>query len=308
MTAKAISHFQADHILTRFVFPPLLSQRLIAWVCCLCAIGTAAKAYANNDPTFTVSAPENIEINKQFRLTFIVSFPEKPATVEIQNLAVPELKGFKVLLGPTKSSATNVEKVDGEINRKYQESYTYVLQALQVGRCSIPSASIVVNGHQLHSQQLAVNVVPDGKLPPSSDPQPKPDVFMTMNVSERSPRINEPVVLECKLYTTSLADSLANMEQLISSDDFKIEPIDLRGSAWQIEHRNGKNYQVAVFRKLLLYPLRAGELRIGDLYMDVYIRRYNLSSDPFEAFFEDGNHQFVKQRVNCQGITLHAHE
>ena len=68
-----------------------LSQRLIAWVCCLCAIGTAAKAYANNDPTFTVSAPENIEINKQFRLTFIVSFPEKPATVEIQNLAVPKV-------------------------------------------------------------------------------------------------------------------------------------------------------------------------------------------------------------------------
>lgn len=54
--------------------------------------------------------------------------PVMPATVEIQNLAVPELKGFKVLLGPTKSSATNVEKVDGEINRKYQESYTYVLQ------------------------------------------------------------------------------------------------------------------------------------------------------------------------------------
>ena len=48
-----------------------LSQRLIAWVCCLCAIGTAAKAYANNDPTFTVSAPENIEINKQFRLTLL---------------------------------------------------------------------------------------------------------------------------------------------------------------------------------------------------------------------------------------------
>lgn len=70
----------------------------------------SGKAYANNDPTFTVSAPENIEINKQFRLTFIVSFPEKPATVEIQNLAVPELKGLKVLLGPTKSSATNVEK------------------------------------------------------------------------------------------------------------------------------------------------------------------------------------------------------
>ena len=26
MTTKAISHFQADHILTRFVFPPLLQM------------------------------------------------------------------------------------------------------------------------------------------------------------------------------------------------------------------------------------------------------------------------------------------
>ena len=67
-----------------------LSQRLIAWVCCLCAIGTAAKAYANNDPTFTVSAPENIEINKQFRLTFIVSFPEKPAKALRCYLAPPK--------------------------------------------------------------------------------------------------------------------------------------------------------------------------------------------------------------------------
>lgn len=75
-----------------------LSQRLIAWVCCLCAIGTAAKAYANNDPTFTVSAPENIEINKQFRLTFIVSFPEKPATHKYKTLDISGL--FLHLLFP----------------------------------------------------------------------------------------------------------------------------------------------------------------------------------------------------------------
>lgn len=29
MTAKAISHFQADHILTRFVFPPLLGTPVL---------------------------------------------------------------------------------------------------------------------------------------------------------------------------------------------------------------------------------------------------------------------------------------
>lgn len=66
-----------------------LSQRLIAWVCCLCAIGTAAKAYANNDPTFTVSAPENIEINKQFRLTFIVSFRRNLLLLKYRILLCP---------------------------------------------------------------------------------------------------------------------------------------------------------------------------------------------------------------------------
>lgn len=89
----------------RHFFPNDLLHGYVAY-----ALSEQRQSIRNNDPTFTVSAPENIEINKQFRLTFIVSFPEKPATVEIQNLAVPELKGFKVLLGPTKSSATNVEK------------------------------------------------------------------------------------------------------------------------------------------------------------------------------------------------------
>lgn len=283
------------------------SKRFIVLMYCLYAVGIIAETYANNIPTLTVSVPENVEINKQFQLTFTISFSEKPA-VDIQNFDVLELKGLEILCGPIKSNGTKTIKTGGKINYEYQESYTYVLLASQLGKFFIPSVSIVVNGHRLHSQQLSVNVVPVGKLPLSSRSQSKPDIFVSMNVSERSPRVNEPVVLDCKLYATSLVDSIANIEQLISLGDFKVEPIDLRGSTWQTEHRNGKKYQVAVFRKLLLYPLRAGELRIGDLHMDVYIMQHNLSSNPFEAFFANKNHQLAKQRVSCQGITLRVHE
>lgn len=129
-----------------------------------------------------------------------------------------------------------------------------------------------------------------------------------MTVSERSPRVNTPVVLECKLYTAANVDSLANMEQYISSGDFKAEPIDLRGSQWQIERRDGKNYRTVVFRKLLLYPLRTGELRIGDLHMDAYIRKANEAIDPFDAFFNDGNAVSVKKRLHCMSVTLHVRE
>lgn len=120
--------------------------------------------------------------------------------------------------------------------------------------------------------------------------------------------VDTHVVLECKLYTTAPVDSLANIELFISPDDFKVETIDLRGNLWQKEHRYGKNYQMVVFRKLLLYPLRTGELRIGNLHVDAYIRKVDETIDPFDAFFNDGNAVSVKERVHCTGITLHVHE
>lgn len=71
---------------------------------CLYAVGIIAETYANNIPTLTVSAPENVEINKQFQLTFTISFSEKPA-VDIQNFDVLELKGLEILCGLSKAMA-----------------------------------------------------------------------------------------------------------------------------------------------------------------------------------------------------------
>lgn len=262
-------------------------------------------AWPINPPTFTVSAPECVEAGKPFRLTFTVTSPEKLANTDIKNFVMPKLVGLNVLIGPTQSQATNTQYIEGKISQSYQIAYTYTLSASQTGKYSIPSVDVIVKGHPLHSQPVSVNVVPAGKLPSHK----QPEVFITMNISERSPRINTPVILECKLYTTIQVDSLTNLEQLILSDDFRAEPIDLRGGKWQVEQRNKKNYQTLVFRKLLLYPLHAGEIHIGDLYMDVYGKDINVQKDPFEAFFENGNNYLtVKRRVSCQGITIHVRE
>ena len=285
-----------------------LLKLLLLQIGCLCAIGITAKAHAGNDIGFTASAPENLEVNDRFRLMFTVSSTKELADADLTRFSASIPEGFAVLMGPSRSRASKTQVFNGNTALTYQVTYTYILSAPQAGTFTIPAASITVKGEQLRSQPLVLTVTPTEQLLSGQSPQSRLDAFITMTVSERSPRVNTPVVLECKLYTTANIDSLANMEQYISSGDFKAEPIDLRGSQWQIERRDGKNYQTVVFRKLLLYPLRTGELRIGDLHMDAYIRKVNEAINPFDAFFNDGNAVSVKKHLHCMSITLHVRE
>lgn len=282
-----------------------LSKLLIVQICCLYAIGITAKTYANNVPTFTASAPENIEAGDQFKLMFTIASPKELMDADLTGFSVSLPKELEILVGPNRSKVSQI-RTSGST---YQVSYVYIVSATQAGTFSIPSASITFKGKTLRSQPLALAVSSAGQTSPGHASRPEVEAFIAMTVSERSPRVNAPVVLECKLYTTAQVDSLADMKQFISSDDFKAEAVDLRGTGWQLEHRNGKNFQTAVIRKLLLYPLRAGELRIGDLHVDAYIRKSGQPIDPFDAFFHGGgNAPTAKKSLSCQGITLHVHQ
>ncbi|WP_211455047.1 BatD family protein [Paraprevotella clara] len=285
-----------------------LSKLLIVQICCLYAIGITAKTYANNVPTFTASAPENIEAGDQFRLMFTVSSTKELADADLTRFSASIPEGFTVLMGPSRSRASKTQVFNGNTASIYQVTYTYILSVPQVGTFTIPTASITVKGEKLRSQPLVLTVTPAGQSSPESDPQSWMNTIVTMSVSERSPRVNTPVVLECKLYTIAPVDSLANMDLYISPDEFKVEPVVLQNNQWQIEHRFGKNYKAIVFRKLLLYPLRTGELRIGNLHVDAYIRKVDETIDPLDAFFNDGNAASTKKRLHCTGITFHAHE
>lgn len=269
--------------------------------------------WADDVPTFTASAPEDIVVGKQFRLTFTVDFPGTLSDADVKDFTPPKLQGFNVLMGPSRATAKNVRLVNGKNTENDKISYSYILSALQAGDFVIPEAIVTVRGRQFYSRPLSIKVIPVRQTLPvekrKTEPEKKKtefDVFMTMKVSERNPCVNTPIVLECKIYATTFLDSIANIEQLISLDDFKVEPIDLRGNQWQVENYKGKSYHTAVFRKLLLYPRRAGELRIGDFYMDTYY--YYKSEDPFDTFFSGkAGHGSIMKRINCPGLTVHAH-
>lgn len=285
-----------------------LLKLLLLQIGCLCAIGITAKTHADSGTRFTASVPENLEVNDQFRLMFTVSSAKELADTDLIRFSASIPEEFTVLMGPSRSRVSKTQVSNGNTALTYQVTYTYILSAPQAGTFTIPAASITVKGEQLRSQPLVLTVTPAGQSSPESNPQSWMNTIVTMSVSERSPRVNTPVVLECKLYTTAPVDSLANMDLYISPDEFKVEPVVLQNNQWQLEHKFGKNYKAIIFRKLLLYPLRTGELRIGNLHVDAYIRKVDETIDPLDAFFNDVNAASTKKRLHCTGITFHVHE
>ena len=155
-------------------------------------------------------------------------------------LSVSMPKGLTVLMGPTRAKVSQLQNIGGKIISSHQVTYTYILSASQAGTFTIPAASIIVKGEKLCSQPLALTVVPAKQSSSGCTPQPRLDAFITMTVSERSPRVNAPIVLECKLYTAALVD-IEDMEQFISPDDFKVESIDSRNRPLRTEHLNGRS-------------------------------------------------------------------
>ena len=284
-----------------------LSKLLIVQICCLYAIGITAKTYVNNVPTFTASASDNIEVDTQFRLMFTVTSTKELDDADCMGLSVSTPKGLTVLMGPTRAKVSQSQNIGGKIVSIHQVTYTYILSASQAGTFTIPAASIIVKGEKLRSQPLVLTVAPAEQSSSGCTPQPRLDTFITMTVSERSPRVNAPIVLECKLYTAALVD-IEDMEQFISPDDFKVESIDSRNRPLRTEHLDGKEYYTWIFQELLLYPLRTGELRIGDLRMEVSMRQVDKTIDPFDVFFNSENAANAKKCISCPGITIHVHE
>ena len=284
-----------------------LLKLLLLQIGCLCAIGITAKTHVNNVPTFTASASDNIKVDTQFRLMFTITSTKELDDADLMGLSVSMPKGLTVLMGPTRAKVSQLQNIGGKIISSHQVTYTYILSASQAGTFTIPAASIIVKGEKLCSQPLALTVVPAKQSSSGCTPQPRLDAFITMTVSERSPRVNAPIVLECKLYTAALVD-IEDMEQFISPDDFKVESIDSRNRPLRTEHLNGKEYYTWIFQELLLYPLRTGELHIGDLRMEVSMRQVDKTIDPFDAFFNSKNTVNAKKCISCPGITLHVHE
>ena len=104
--------------------------------------------------SFTASAPDAVVVGDQFRLSYTVT------TQKVKDFRAPSIKGFDVLMGPSRSQQSNTQIVNGNVTSTSSITFTYILMANNAGEYTIPGASIVADGDQMVSNSVRIKVLP----------------------------------------------------------------------------------------------------------------------------------------------------
>lgn len=253
------------------------------------ALLLALAGWAADKVTFTMEAPQVVELGEQFRLAFSVN-------AKGQNLKLPDLSDFDVLMGPSTSQSTNFQIINGVSSQSVSFSYLYVLRAKKEGRFNVSSGSITVDGTEYRSNAQTIEVVKGSAKPssggvdtPTSTPGtvPKGDLFVKLNLDKRSLYKGEHLTATIKIYSkvnlNGFEDiSIPNFEGFWSQDIQLPQQISL-----QRETYNGEIYNVGTLKKTLLFPQQTGNITIGSVKIDCIVQqRVKRSQSMFDDFFD----------------------
>lgn len=224
---------------------------------------------------FRASAPNAVVEGEQFRLTYSLN-------KEGKELRIPsEIKGFQILFGPSTSSSYSTQIINGKATSSSSFSYTYILMAEKKGTYNIAPASIKVDGSNYTSNALTIKVLPPEKsaaaqqqnqsgahtqAPSASSSSggtiKASDAFIRAIVTKSNMYEQEGFMVSFKLYTTLNVVDFGKIE-FPEFEGFMVEEINIPGNQQlQLEHYNGRNYYTAFLKKNLLFPQRAGKMKI----------------------------------------------
>ena len=246
-----------------------------------------------------VNVPSTVGEGQQFRLTYT-------STEQLSNLQPPQLKDFTLLGGPSTSSSTSMQVVNGQVSRSSSYSYTYILQADRQGEYTIPPATATVNGKTIKTAGATIRVTaaasrsasaPSGggtnQRQTAQDPASsisKNDFFIRAEVSKTNPYVEEEVVVRYKLYVPAGVRFDAQIKKKPSYTglwSYDLGDRDAHSQSYR-ETYNGKAYIVTDLLSVAVYPQKAGTLTISPLEVEmvaqIVVQRQR-SNDPFEDFF-----------------------
>lgn len=249
---------------------------------------------ASDDVTFTSSAPDVVVVGDQFRLTYTIN------TQKVRDFRAPSIKGFDVLMGPSRTTFSNTQIINGKMSSEKGITFTYILMANTAGDFSIPGATAEVDGKSVRSNPVSVKVLPPdqdnasgsasgkGSAASSEASVSDKDLFILSTASKTTVYEQEAFLLTYKIYTREPQMGFENVK-LPDFKGFHSQEIERPANArWSQEHYKGRNYYTTVYRQFVLFPQQSGKLTIEPARFDATISKVVRTADPFDAFFNGG--------------------
>lgn len=269
---------------------------------------------------FKASAPNVVRENEQFNLTY--TFNQKP-----DNVQLPDINGFQVLGGPSTSSSTSVQIINGKVTRSSSVSYTYLLTASSKGNFTIPPATATIKGKSYQSNSISVEVLPGNAAAGSNignnsnssgqssnkteasnpvDANGK-NVFVRLRVNKKEAYVGQEIIAWVKLYTRL---PISDYDRSFSGPEFtgffkqNVDMPQIR--SLERENVGGQIYNTGTLMKFILYPQRSGDITIKPFDLDVMVQQQvnQRSRSIFDDFFNQSVRN-VKVTLTSKPVKFH---
>jgi BatD DUF11 like domain len=185
------------------------------------------------------------------------------------NFQPPNFEGFKVVGGPSQQVSQTWINGRGTFNK----SYSYYLAPLQKGVLTIKPAFIEINRQLYKSNPVKVTVT--NAIPKPRDPSQAStlsadtELHMVAEISKTNPYVNEPITVVYKLYFSHNI-GLTDWREVSKPkfNDFWSQNIEIKQLVDDQTTYNGESYRSVIFKKVVLYPQKAGKLELDPFAMD----------------------------------------
>ena len=264
----------------------------------------------NEELTFIASVDRTrLSLDEHLVLTVSVSGSDIGGIPEPM---LPELEDFQ-MIGTNRSSSSQYTLVNGKMTSSKTIDHLYTLRPKKTGRLTIGSARLDFRGTSYRSEPIQIEVVKGSAAPPSTpraqtQTPPAPavpeelttdDLFVRVELDRKTVYIGEQVTATYALYNRT---NLVNVqyEQVPAFTGFWTEELfNAERLNFQQQVIGGKRYQVAVLKKMALFPTTSGEIEVEPLQLVCDLRQ--AGRDLFDFF---GRTRRVRITTQPAGITV----
>lgn len=300
-----------------------MKRLILTTILILSFLATTAKT------TFELQQPVNAVVGRPYNVVYVLRSDNQNDIESASNLSPekPQIDGFKLLSGP--GITTGFESGYDSRSGSYQYftmQLVYRFLPEKEGNATIPAMSVTAGGKAYKTQPRTIKVLP-GNAPQGGQsgqggqgggyqrramPEqvlqssvgtttPK-DLMVIITFSRNSVYEMEPVVADIKLCLKqdrmfSIGDQF-NSVTLPEFDGFISEDLPVPHQS-QVENIGGQNYETLVIRRYLLYPQKAGKLRISSGQYEIDVLEYELVSRSFAR-----THREVPRKMNTATNTV----
>jgi hypothetical protein len=250
-----------------------------------------------DDIQFSASAPKVVGVGEQFEVTYSVS-------AQPSGFKPPVFKNFNLLGGPSTSSSSNIQIVNGKVYQNVSFSYTYYFNASTPGSYTLEPAKATVDGKTYSSNSLTIQVSGNAQQggnqqgggrqgnsqsqgaenQVNADQISNESIYIRVFVDRSNLYQGEHLVATIKIFTKFDISELVNLEYP-SLNGFFRQDIETPNARLSKENVNGQVYYTAIINRFVLFPQKTGEITIDPCTFDGVFQIPVRGRSMFDEFF-----------------------